>query len=289
MAGIGDFDFDFATPRRSFCCDAAPKPPPLGTRPAAGRRPPSGGAALSAAHQLRPPSAGSARSGASRPASLNWVSTASSTPTGAQARPWPSAGAPMPQARSPFAAAPPKAAHARGKERRDSFEQKLEKRDMLVKCILNDDLPNRSVTPSGKRQQQHPAPAPVHVRRSSQGTTRGPARAGTRGPARAGSRSRSMPPDNEDGSPMCWSGSAEKGRPARIDNVDDAFRFGGSAADWQMEPERVAPLNLPSLRLGMRPLARPQQHRAYYGAYCAASPTSGSQSARNWRRQSAGL
>merc|ERR1712232_71888 len=124
----------------------------------------------------RPPSVGSARSGLSRPASLNCVSTASSTPRGAPARPQPSA--------------PPKAVPRGKSKERQSFEQKLEKRDMLVNCILNNEVPNRqrSLTPS--RRQQPGTPARAGSRVGNQGA---------RTSARARSRSQSIPPDDVDG------------------------------------------------------------------------------------------
>lgn len=203
----------------------------------------------------RPPSAGSARSGLSRPASMNCVSTASSTPRGAHARPQPSA---------PSKAVP----RGKSKERWESFEQKLEKRDILVNCILNNEVPNRqrSVTPS---------------RRQQSGTPRAAARLGNQGArtsVKARSRSQSIPPDDMDA--RRWSNSAA---PVQSDLVEEAFRVGGNATDWNIE--RAAPLTLPSLKLSTKHHVRSSQQRLHY----AATPISGSQSARSWRKVGVGL
>jgi len=225
----------------------APKPP-LSTRPPAGRRLPH----RSAATVQRAPSV------PSRPASVS--TERSSTPRGAYARPMPGVG----MQQQPLVA--PKVPRGKSREHGESFEQKLEKRDMLVNCILNNEVPNRSVTP---RRRQQPSTPRAALRPSNQGA---------RMPTKVGRSSQCRLPDDVDA--RHFTSVAAKSRPA---HVEEALRFGGDDAEWKME--RVAPLTLPSLRVGAKLPMRSHGQRLQN----AVAPMSGSQSARGWRKNYVGL
>merc|ERR1711988_1586621 len=99
---------------------------------------------------------------------------------------------------------------------------------------------------------------------------------GARTSAKPRSRSQSIPPDDIDAER--WSNPAAHGRSAQSDLVQEAYRFSENAPDWKIE--RAAPLSLPSLKLNPKHHVRSNQQRLHY----AATPMSGSQSARSWRK-----
>lgn len=166
----------------------------------------------------------------------------------------------------PPPSAPLDAAPGGKSKERGSFEQKLEKRDMLVNCILNNEVPNHSVTPRGRQQ-------PRELAR--------PSNRGARMSMKARSSSQSRVPDVD---ARDLSSGAMKDMSTY---AEEALRFGEYAAEWKME--RVPPLTLPSLKAVSGPRFPMPMRSHGQRLHNARPPMPGSQSARGWRKNCFGL